>query len=81
MAKASKYEQQIMKKRKKGIARLMQIAGTKSVYLIAACIIAVIAVLAQITPFVTVYLLVLVFLKNLCGHRFSGLSFRLSPLL
>ncbi len=81
MPEASAYEQQIMKKRKKGIARLMQIAGTKSVYLIVACIIAVIAVLAQITPFVTVYLLVLVFLKTLCGYRFSGLSFRASHLL
>ena len=58
MAKISVYEEQLKKKQKTGIARLMEIAGTKKVYLVLTALLSIIAVFAQMTPFVTVYLLV-----------------------
>ncbi len=54
----SVYEEQVEIKRKKGIPRLVEIAGTKSVYLYIAVFLGIIAVVAQLTPFVTIYLLV-----------------------
>ncbi|PID92436.1 MAG: multidrug ABC transporter [Bacteroidetes bacterium] len=65
MAKISKYEEQIKTKRKKGIPRLLQIAGTKSVYLFVACILGAIAVVCQISPYVTIYLLVREIVPNI----------------
>lgn len=64
MNNVSVYEEQIEKKRKSGIPRLMEIAGTKSVYLYIAVFLSIIAVIAQMTPFITVYLLV----KELIVH-------------
>ncbi len=58
MSGFSVYEKQLKKKQKTGIARLIEIAGTKSVYLVLTAILSVIAVIAQMTPFITVYLLV-----------------------
>lgn len=65
MAEVSIYEEQIKTKRKKGIPRLLQIAGTKAVYLIIACIIGLFAVVCQTTPFITVYLLVREIIANI----------------
>ena len=58
MSKVSVYEEQLKKKQKTGIARLVEIAGTKSLYLALTGLLGIIAVIAQMTPFVTVYLLV-----------------------
>ncbi len=58
MTDISVYEKQIKKKRKTGIPRLLEIAGTKSALLVFAAIFAALAVAAQMTPFVTIYLLV-----------------------
>lgn len=58
MSEVSVYEKQLKKKQKTGIARLIEIAGTKSVYLVLTVLLSIVAVIAQITPFVTVYLLV-----------------------
>ncbi|WP_319491616.1 ABC transporter ATP-binding protein [uncultured Desulfobacter sp.] len=58
MTELSMYEHQIRAKRKTGIPRLLEIAGTKSLLLVAAALLSVIAVFAQVTPFVTMYLLV-----------------------
>jgi ATP-binding cassette subfamily B protein len=54
----SVYEEQVESKRKTGIPRLIEIAGTKSVYLYIAVVLGIIAVIAQLTPFITIYLLV-----------------------
>ena len=51
MSEVSVYEKQLKKKQKTGIARLMEIAGTKSVYLVLTGLLSVIAVIAQITPY------------------------------
>lgn len=58
MSEVSVYEKQLRKKQKTGIARLMEIAGTKAVFLVLAGLLSIIAVFAQITPYVTIYLLV-----------------------
>ncbi len=60
----SAFEQQINVRRKTGIPRLLQIAGTRSGTLIVAGFLAAIAVIAQITPFVTVFLLVQELIAN-----------------
>ncbi|MCG8480008.1 MAG: ABC transporter ATP-binding protein/permease [Spirochaetales bacterium] len=65
MAELSMYEQHIQKKHKKGIPRLFEIAGTKSILLVFAGILASIAVVAQIIPFVTVFLLVQELVANI----------------
>ncbi len=65
MSELSVYEKQLKKKQKTGIARLMEIAGTKSVYLVLTGLLSVIAVIAQITPYVTVYLLVKELVANI----------------
>ena len=65
MNHVSVFEEQVEKKRKTGMPRLMEIAGTKSIYLYIAAMLSVIAVLAQITPFVTVYLLVKELVENI----------------
>ena len=65
MSKTSVYEKQLKKKPRKGIPRLLQIAGTKSVYLVIAAVFAVLAAVAQITPFVTVYLMVKELVSNI----------------
>ncbi len=58
MNSISVYEEQVESKRKTGIPRLIEIAGTKSVYLYIAVVLGIIAVIAQLTPFITIYLLV-----------------------
>lgn len=65
MSEVFVYEEQLKKKQKTGIARLMEIAGTKSAYLILAGLLSIIAVFAQITPYVTVYLLVKELVANI----------------
>jgi ATP-binding cassette subfamily B protein len=65
MSEVSVYEKQLKKKQKTGIARLMEIAGTKSVYLVLAGLLSIIAVFAQITPYVTIYLLVKELVANI----------------
>ncbi|AHC14031.1 ABC transporter ATP-binding protein [Salinispira pacifica] len=65
MADVSIYEQKLQLKRKTGIPRLLEIAGTKSILLIFASLLAVVAVLAQITPFLTVFLLVQELIGNI----------------
>lgn len=65
MAELSLYEQQIRKKRKTGIPRLFEIAGAKSILLVVAGLLAAIAVVAQITPFVTVFLVVQELIANI----------------
>ena len=64
MSETSVYERQLRKKVKTGIPRLMQIAGTKRVYLIFAGILSVLAVIFQMTPYVTIYL----FIKSLVAN-------------
>ncbi|MCG8570785.1 MAG: ABC transporter ATP-binding protein/permease [Spirochaetes bacterium] len=59
------YEKQRQKKRKNGIPRLLEIAGTKSALLIFAAFLSIIAVIAQITPFVTVFLLMQELIQNI----------------
>ncbi len=65
MSELSVYEKQLKKKQKTGIARLIEIAGTKSVYLVMTVLLSIVAVIAQITPFVTVYLLVKELVANI----------------
>lgn len=65
MSEVFVYEEQLKKKQKTGIARLMEIAGTKSAYLILAGLLSIIAVFAQITPYVTIYLLVKELVANI----------------
>lgn len=65
MNHVSVYEEQVEKKRKAGIPRLMEIAGTKSVYLYVAVFLSILGVIAQITPFVTIYLLVKELIENI----------------
>ena len=65
MAEESVFEKQRKDKPKKGIARLIQIAGTKSILLFAASFLGVIAVAAQMTPFITIYLMVRELLGNI----------------
>ncbi len=65
MNHVSIYEEHVEKKRKTGIPRLLEIAGTKSVYLYIAAILSIFGVIAQITPFVTVYLLVKELVENI----------------
>ncbi len=65
MSEVSLYETQLVQNGKTGIPRLLEIAGTKSAYLVFASILAAIAVVAQVTPFATVYLLVRELLLNL----------------
>ena len=88
MAELSVYEAQLKKKRKTGIPRLMEIAGTKVVYLVFAGLLGVIAVVAQITPFYTIYLFVqelvnnignireinVVYVRQLCWITLAGLG-------
>ncbi|WP_419657227.1 MsbA4: lipid A export ATP-binding/permease protein [Desulfosarcina variabilis str. Montpellier] len=52
------------KKRKTGIPRLVEIAGTKKWWLIGSMILAVAASIAQFTPFVAVYMII----KELAAH-------------
>ncbi|MBN2039813.1 MAG: ABC transporter ATP-binding protein [Spirochaetes bacterium] len=65
MAEKSVYEKHLTKNKKTGITRLLQIAGTKKIYLIAGGILSILAVLAQITPFITIYLLVKELITNI----------------
>ncbi|MCK4542642.1 MAG: ABC transporter ATP-binding protein [Spirochaetales bacterium] len=65
MPELSVYEKQLKKKQKTGISRLMEIAGTKSAYLVLAGLLSIFAVIAQITPYVTVYLLVKELVANI----------------
>lgn len=58
MPKESVFEKQLKKKKKTGIPRLLQLAGTKRILLILAGIISFVAIVAQMTPFITIYLLV-----------------------
>lgn len=65
MAERSVFEQQRRAKPRKGITRLIQIAGTKSILLFAAGFLGLIAVGARMTPFITVYLMVRELLENI----------------
>lgn len=65
MSETSVFEEHLKKKRKTGIPRLLEIAGTKAVYLIVAGLLGTVAVVARMTPFVTVYLLVKELIANI----------------
>ncbi len=65
MDELSVYENQRHKKPKKGIPRLFEIAGTKSLLLFCAAFLGIIAVVAQMTPFLTVFFLVKELILNL----------------
>ena len=69
MSESSVYEKQLKKNQKTGIARLMEIAGTKATFLVLTAILSVIAVIAQITPYVTVYLLVKELVANISNTQ------------
>ncbi len=58
MSESSVFESQLRKKRRTGVPRLMEIAGTKAGYLVAACALGVVAVVAEMTPYATIYLAV-----------------------
>lgn len=75
MSELSVFETQIRKKRKTGIPRLMEIAGTKSSLLVAAALLSIVAVLAQMTPYVTIYLLVREFVRNIHSLRAIDLRY------
>ena len=72
MSESSVFETQIKKKRKTGIPRLLEIAGTKAAYLVVAAILGVAAVLAQMTPYVTIYLAVRELVRNI--HDLSAID-------
>jgi ATP-binding cassette subfamily B protein len=55
------------KKRKTGIPRLIEVAGTKKWWLIGSMILAVAASIAQFTPFVAVYMII----KELAAHAMN----------
>ena len=65
MSELSVYEKQLKNKQKTGIARLIEIAGTKSAFLVLTALLSVFAVIAQITPFITVYLMVRELVANI----------------
>ncbi len=65
MSEISVFEKQLKKKQKTGIPRLLEIAGTKSAYLVLAGLLSVVAVVAQMTPYLTIYLLVKELIANI----------------
>jgi hypothetical protein len=64
MSESSVFERQLRKKRKTGVPRLMEIAGTKAGYLVAACALGVVAVVTEMKPYVTIYRGLLIFLDG-----------------
>ncbi len=64
-ADASIFEAQLKARRKKGVARLLEIAGTKAPLLVAASLLGIVAVAAQMTPYVTIFLLVQELVANI----------------
>ncbi|MBN2049109.1 MAG: ABC transporter ATP-binding protein [Spirochaetales bacterium] len=61
----SVFEKQRVVRRKKGLPRLLEIAGTKSILLVFAGLFSIIAVIAQMTPFITVYLMMRELIQNI----------------
>ncbi len=65
MTDISVYEKQLRKKQKRGIPRLLEIAGTKGFYLVFGCLLGAVAVIAQMMPYVTIYLLLKELISNI----------------